>query len=79
MVRHWHSLSQEASEVCVPGSVQAQNQTDTRGNYLRKFFTVGKGLASENEENLVEGGSYHACGAVGNKPHCSLELCAQDK
>lgn len=44
------------SEVCVTGSVQEQNKTDTRGNDLREFFTVGKGLTSEKEENLAERG-----------------------
>lgn len=43
MIRHWHSLTQEVSEVCVTGSVQEQNKTDTRGSDLRAFFTLCKG------------------------------------
>lgn len=47
------------SEVCVTGSVQEQNKTDTRGSDLREFFTVCKGLTSENVEYLEEGGMEH--------------------
>lgn len=66
------------SEVCVTGSVQEQNKTDTRGSDLREFFTVGKGLTSANAERLEEGGIKPAV-LGGNKWRCSLELCALDE
>lgn len=58
------------SEVCVTGSVQEQNKTDTRGSDLREFGAVGKGLTSESMEYSEEGG-IKPVALCGNKHHCS--------